>query len=376
MPNLSALASQGVIYDAFYANANCAPSRRSAMTGKWWIRGNGDWASAPGQDTPPSEDFWIPEILGSHSSAIIGKWHLGAAPSGLGWECAPLEHGFDFSQQLLPANVGEAPGTSYTNWLGSAFCATGANQTTYQPHAVRDALVAGWPLAQFPRFAVVSANLAHTPIHDVPPPHTPAGSSQQRAKWEAMLVAYDDLIGDLVATVNMNHTLVIVVGDNGTPPNVAPAGQSGRVKGTVFERGVRVPCVMGGSGVIAKSRRSGVLAHVTDLWPTIIEWAGGTLPANYPVKGVSLKPTLLDQTQVAHETVLVGCNWGAVNAERGAVTLTRKLRQVDTDGDGDPDEEDLFDLVIDPTELVDVILGPTYATDLSNLRAFIEAETP
>ena len=62
-------------------------------------------------------------------------------------------------------------------------------------------------------------------------------------------------------------TFVILLGDNGTPQEVAPVPD--HAKRTVFERGVRVPLILAGPGL-----RPGVdsrLAHVVDLFPTLVE---------------------------------------------------------------------------------------------------------
>jgi arylsulfatase A len=73
-----------------------------------------------------------------------------------------------------------------------------------------------------------------------------------------------------------DNTVVLFMGDNGT-------GQDG--KGTVTERGVRVPMIVSGPG-IRKGYVSRELIDCSDVLPTIAELAGARLP-NVPIDGRS-----------------------------------------------------------------------------------------
>lgn len=381
MPTLEGLAAQGVTFTRAYAGANCAPSRRSLLTGHWWLAGNGADCKPASSETPTLAELFMPESMPEHSSALIGKWHLGGSPLGNGWECAPVEQGFDYAVASMNGNVGACTGTNYTDWLESYYCAV-AQSNVYEPIAVRDGFVAGWPAAPFPRLAVVSANLAHQPLHVPPAELMPAGyptPGTPRKKFEAMCRAYDTLIGEMLTVVNMERALVIVVGDNGTPPIAAPFGYVDRCKGTTFEMGVRVPLVIAGAGVTDPGRTADDLVHIVDLWATAIEVGGGTPQSGgpYPLKSVSLAPILANQAHAApHEIVLVGCSWRTPNGDRAAVTSTRKLRQLDDDGDGVVDREEFYDLSTDPTELVNRIAAPGFASEIADLRAWIVSEAP
>lgn len=381
-PNLEALAADGVSFSRCYANPTCAPTRRSMLTGHWWAVGNGEGCpgDVAGPTTPTLEEEFLPEALPLHASGIVGKWHLGPNPyPGGPVELAPIAHGFDHAL-AAGGNVQGCGGSSYHDWwrfdsqLGSH---SSTFSDVYEPIAVRSAFAA-WGTHPSPKLAVVSPNLAHTPMHAPPAPLLPPGyvvGLGNRARFEAMVRATDTVLGQVLAQVDRSTTLVVVVGDNGTPGLVAP--EPNRAKGSVYERGVRVPLVVAGPGV-SGGRSSDELVHVVDVWATAVEAGAGTPPGGspYPIVSRSLGPILRDEPGAqGHEFVVSGHGWGT---DGGLVCVVDraglKLRWRDTDADGDPEEEQLYDLVADPDELVDVSGDPGRAADLDRLRALLDSE--
>lgn len=382
MPTLEGLAAGGVTFANALACANCAPSRRALLTGHWWLSDNGADCTGPSVLTPTLAELFLPESMPGHASALVGKWHLGGSPiSGNGWGCAPVDQGFDFAVAYHSGNVLACTGTSYEDWTESTLCAV-SQSSTYEPIAVRDALLAGWAAVPFPRLAVVSANLAHQPFHVPPASLLPTGypvPTSARKKFEAMCRAYDTLLAQMLVAVDLAHTLVLVVGDNGTPPLAAPFGLEQRCKGTTYQRGIRVPLIAAGAGVSSGGRVANDLVHIADLWRTSIELGGGAAQSGgpYPLRSVSLAPVLANVAHAPlHDFVLVGCSWGTPNGDRAAVSETRKLRQLDDDGDGLVDREEFYDLALDEDELVNRIASPGYALEIAAMRAWITAEAP
>ena len=84
-----------------------------------------------------------------------------------------------------------------------------------------------------------------------------------------MIVALDTAVGQVLRRVS-KETLVVFVGDNGTPGAVAPEPE--RAKRTTFERGLRVPLLVAGPGV--PHGASDALVHVVDLYATVAELCG------------------------------------------------------------------------------------------------------
>src|SRR5262249_41112018 len=143
----------------------------------------------------------------------------------------------------------------------------------YEPPFIRDELLEWWNRTRGSRLAVWAMSLAHPPIHRPPseelPPGYPIFLTSVRARYESMLASADLHLGQVLTDVDLATTLVIVVGDNGTPPDAAPDQR--RAKGTTFERGIRVPLVVAGPGV-PHGTVSDKLVHIVDLLPTILDF--------------------------------------------------------------------------------------------------------
>lgn len=378
-PYMAALASQGVTFTRAYAMPTCAPTRRVMQTGHWWSTGTGNPCEPPTAHWPTLDEVFIPEALPGHQSAMLGKWHLGGDPFGGGPACAPQAHGYDFFVAGQPSNVNECGGSSFFNWTRLDNCVQ-TNSHEYEPRAVRDAFRAGWLGSSGPRFAMVCPNLAHAPFHPPPVDLLPPGyppPTTARTMYEAMIRAQDTLIGQMLAGISLKDTLIIVVGDNGTPPQVAP--DRNKAKGSVFERGVRVPLIIAGGPTVAPGRSSDAFVHAIDIYATVIDALGGTVPSTsgpYPVASVSLVPLLKDAASpfVPREHLFLATRWGTDEGEIGAVSRSGiKLRQLDTTGDKVADAEELYDLSSDPNETVNLIADPAYALELADLRAYIAA---
>jgi arylsulfatase A-like enzyme len=380
MPYLERLADVGVTFTRAYANSVCAATRRSLNYGRWWLRANGDECTAATVDTPPYSEVSLAEALPAHCAAYIGKWHLGRA-QGAAWECSALVRGYEFALALAPSNV--AGGSSvhcssrtYREWLevtaGPNGCSTTV-QTAYHPIVVRKAFTQNWRTAPKPAFANINSNLAHAPFHRPSAALLPSGypaTDTAREKFEAMLRAWDTTLGQMLAGIDLATTLVVVVGDNGSPD---PVSVPGRAKNTTFERGIRVPLVIAGGPTVNPGRVSDELVHAVDVYATLVD-AGGQSPALSP-DGVTLMPIL---HQLPHgplrEYVLCGSKWGSADGDRCAVSRAGfKLRQLDLDGDRIPDVEELYDLASDPDEQVDILAS---STEDDALRAWIAAVSP
>lgn len=382
LPTLEALAQDGVVFERAYANPTCAPSRRSLLTGHWWMTGNGaTCVDATEPNSPASSEWMLPEMLPGHVSALVGKWHLGASPLGRRWECAALDQGFDRWLAGSAANVQSCAGQNYTSWMRVELCRE-RTSSEYEPLAVAEAaqLFLGEPGG--PKLTVVCPNLAHEPFHRPPEALLPVGyppTTDTRSRYEAMLVALDGLLARVLTAVDLERTLVLVVADNGTPPDVAPDPL--RAKASTYERGIRVPLIAAGGPVLGGGRRSRRLTHIVDLWATAIEWGQGAVvvPGRtpYPIRARSFLPTLRGTPGKGHEYVLAGNQWGTVGGDRCILTAGGlKLRQVDLDGDRTPELEELYDLARDPEETRDLSADPVRARWLRHLRAVLVAETP
>jgi arylsulfatase A-like enzyme len=381
-PHLARLASEGVLFTNAYANPVCKTTRRSLQYGRWWLRGNGDDCTPTvSPDTPPLGEPSLAEALPGQSAAFFGKWHLGAVPGGGDWECAALARGYEHWLAGIASNVSGdllcRGSLGYREWLrveaGPGGCSSSVS-LDYLPRAQIDAFVSSWPTLASPRLACVNPNLAHAPFHRPPQDLLPVGyppTSTNRERFEAMIRALDTSLGRMLAGVDLEDTLVVVVSDNGTPDIVAP--EPARAKNTTFERGIRVPLIIAGGPTAKGGRASAELVHVVDLWSTIVE-AGGGNPASATSR--SLLPILRDLPHARiREFALSGTRWDSPQGDRCAISHDGfKLRQLDTDGDEIADVEELYDLGADPDERVNLIDRlPVVA---SAMRTWLTAEAP
>ncbi len=353
-PNLHALASAGVDFRRAYAMPSCASARSSLFFGTYG-RYSGSTCEPPVPETPDVTRYSLPKCfeLRGYATLFTGKWHLGTNGLGRPWEETPRLHGFDQVLAGMAQNLADPcdqPGTmSYDRWVrfdrGPSYVETGYNTTV-----LRDEFLSWWSHTRGPRFAYVSFQAAHAPFHDPPPalvPHPPTtpGMSENRRRFEAMVMSLDTVLGQMLGLIDLRNTTLIVVGDNGTPGNArAPEQPGNRLKTTVFEGGVRVPLLIAGPGI-----RPGVsdsIVSVVDLLPTLAELIRAPVPAG--LDGRSLVPVLRNPTAVVHDHVFVAEDEGTgpfLRRHRAVVQARYKLKR-------DDGAETFYDLARDPQENV------------------------
>ena len=114
----------------------------------------------------------------------------------------------------------------------------------------------------------------------------------------------DSEIGRLFGSIDqgtLKDTLIIFMGDNGTPGRVRNRSiYANGAKGTLYEGGLAVPMVISGSGVTRKNERDSNLINSTDLFATIIEIAGGS-STELPEDSISFA-RLLNSTEDSDRT--------------------------------------------------------------------------
>jgi len=135
-------------------------------------------------------------------------------------------------------------------------------------------------------------------------PHVPInasakfkGKSKQGLYGDVMMEvdwSVSEILKALKETNLDKNTLVIFTSDNGPWLNFGNhAGSTGGLregKGTSFEGGLRVPCIMRWSGVIKEGLITNSLATTLDIFPTLAEYAG--VNVRHKIDGVSLQPLL------------------------------------------------------------------------------------
>jgi len=348
---LRGLSSTGLRYTHAYANPVCSPSRRSLQGGGWYFDESGlACAPLPGAELPAATTT-IAELAASagiDARALFGKWHLGGQPSdptGAAYLLAPEEHGYT-TTDWEGGQTNDCGGSSYKSWKR----VRGGLETlssTYEPLEHEQAISSYIAAQSGPCLVVWNMHLAHAPFHKpdasiMPPGWTAPGlvlTNQQ--KYEAMLIGADWQIGRVLSQLDLDDWLVIVVGDNGTPENIAP--DPNRAKTTTLERGIHVPLFMVGAGLPAGTQTR--LCHIADILPTLADY--WNVPVPQGIDGISLVG--LQHGWVISGTSELGGDWCAVGSfSQGALLL--KLRHFGTS----PTTEELYNLSSDPDELSNI----------------------
>ncbi len=389
--NLDKMAVEGVRFTNFMsAQAVCSASRAGIMTGCYPNRVGISGALSPhskiGLD--PSEET-LAELLKkrNYRTAAIGKWHLGDSLKFL-----PLQQGFD-----------EYLGIPYSNDMwpvdydGSPFSAQKRNRRADYPplpliegnekvkifHTLEDqadiTTIYTERAVQFinrnkrsPFFIYMAHSMPHVPL---------AVSSKFKGKsgqglYGDVIMEIDWSVGEIMKALKKNglekNTLVIFTSDNGPWLNFGNhAGSSGGFregKGTSFEGGQRVPCIMKWPGQITGGTICNKLAANIDILPTLAAITKAPLPER-KIDGVNILQLLLGNKKAnpresflyyyrknSLEAVREG-DWKLIFAHPGRSYMGNKPGDDGFPGkvsEGFPYEEALFDLRRDPGERFDV----------------------
>ena len=352
LPNLQKLASLGVVFNRFYGSPTCSPARECLMFGKYGVAA-GNMCNGPLPETPDVNQFSLFKAVKErgYTTFFGGKWHLGTNNLGAPWEQTTNFYGIDRTIGL-PQNISDAcdvvPVGDYDHWVrfdGS----THFLETRYNTKLIRNQFMIWWNQTTGPKFAYVAFTAPHAPFHIppselVPNPPDPAGLSTNRWMYEQMTQSVDTVIGQLLQVLDASNTYVIIVGDNGTPPNAVAPGQPGnKVKTTTFEGGIRIPCIIVGPNIMPGVSES--LTGLVDILPTIADMVGNTVPPD--LDGMSLLPVLNDPAFVIHDHIFASdkeMNGILLLRDRAVVQERYKLRLSSRNG------EQFFDLLSDPME--------------------------
>lgn len=350
-PNLDAMAAAGLRLDRFYAASPvCSPTRGSVLTGRHPNRYGTFTAGLPIR----AQELTLAQVLerAGYATAHFGKWHLeGRIGPG---QPIPAD------EPLGPGKLGFDTWLSASNFfdIGSALGRIGVPEPVEgdgSDHVVKQALayVEGTRESRRPFFVVIWFGSPHSPHSALPADLAAAGGSA----YYGELVAVDRAVGALRAGLRRmglaNNTLLWFNSDNGpTPADGSTGGLRGN-KRSIWEGGVRVPCVVEWPARIQRPAISSVPAVTSDIYPTVLD-AVGVKPADQvePLDGLSLVP--LFDGEMRERPRPIGF-WN--HAQGGALTRTAgeaawrdnryKLRR-------EGDRFALYDLIADPGEQRDV----------------------
>lgn len=307
-PHLDKLAAQGRAFTNFHvAQPVCSASRAALLTGCYPNRIGIHGALGPGaRHGIASGETTLAEMLRDrgYATACIGKWHLGHRP-----EFLPSNHGFDryfglpYSNDMWPfhpeAKKGTYPSLPLIRDLKTIDPSVSPEtQSTLTARYTEEALRFIDDSKGKPFFLYLAHSMPHVPLF--------AGKKHSgksgRGVFTDVIEEIDDSTGSILGAIDrsgrLEDTIVIFTSDNGPwlsyGDHAGSAGPLREGKGTTWEGGVRVPCLIRWPGKMLTGTRSNAMAMTIDLLPTLAAWTGAKLPAG-PIDGKDIGPLLAGQ---------------------------------------------------------------------------------
>jgi len=301
--NLDRLAKEGTRFRQFYVGAPvCSPSRAALMTGRYPQRAGvpGNVSSQPGHDGMPTEQLTIAEMMKSagYVTGHVGKWHLGYTP-----ETMPNGQGYDSSFGHMGGCIDNYSHFFYWSgpnrhdlwrngkevWReGEFFGNLMVDECKKFIDANRDK----------PFFLYWAINMPHYPLQGTEKWRKKyAHLDAPRRMYAAFVSTMDEMVGQVVAHLDQqglrDDTLIIFLSDHGhsvEQRTFSGGGNSGDYRGhkfTLWEGGIRVPCIVSWPGRIPQNAVRDQVAISIDWMPTIAEYCGVN-PPNRKIDGHSI----------------------------------------------------------------------------------------
>jgi len=374
-PNLDRMAREGTRFTRYYsASPICSPSRGGLLTGQFPAR----WRltsflqTRAGNRECGQDDFLdpaaptLPRALkaAGYATAHVGKWHLGG---GRDVDNAPkfAAYGYDLGRGTYESPEPH-PDITATDWIWSdqdpvkrwdrSRWMVDKTLEFLKDHADRPCFVNLW-------------------LDDVHTPWVPSADDQAVGKngrtvgkpatpkrLARVLTEMDAQIGRLLQALRDDDsgrpTLVLFMSDNGPLPTFngrRTLGLRGS-KLSLYEGGVRMPCIAWGPGIVpASAVDDETVLSAVDLFPTLCALAEAPLPNGYESDGQNMLPALRGEKPQRAKPLLweYGRNETSFAFPKGddrspnvAILEGNWKALVNTDGS----DLQLYDLTTDPNE--------------------------
>ena len=422
-PHIDSLAKNGVWFNKGYAaNATCAPSRASIMTGRYATRFGFEFTPVPdlgqlvvrwlaeedddklraridneiARNLPsfmdqgmPSDQITIAEILKTQGyyTAHIGKWHLGHS-SGM----SPLDQGFDDSLSLagayyLPEDHPDVVNAKFETsidkmvWSGGQYAARFNDSNYFTPdkyvtdYYTDEAIKVIEKNKNRPFFLYLSHWAIHNPLQairsDVEQMSHMSGHNLK--VYSAMIRALDRSVGEIIRTLKelniYGRTLIFFTSDNGGANYIELEDINKPFRGwkiSFFEGGIRVPFILSWPDQIDPGLKFDKPVHHFDIFSTIASAANVQIPMDRKIDGVDLMPYIKgEKIANPHQTLF----WRSGNHQ---AVLHENWKYLISKKEG---TKWLFDTDLDPLERNNLInINPEKTSQIENLLAMFNSE--
>ncbi len=396
-PCLDEMAAAGIRFDRFYSGSSvCSPTRGSCLTGRNPYR-YGIFSANTGHLR--EEEINLAEVLkeAGYITGHFGKWHLGTLDpefSGKGPKRNPAEN------YMTPGMAG------FDEWFSTEFAVA-----TYDPYDKQNSHTKAWgeggdyralywhngtPLEKElkgcdseiimdrtiafieaaveegrPFFAVIWFHAPHAPVvgHPVYMEELYSHLSEQEQHYYSVVTALDAQVGRLRNKLRelgvAGNTMLCFTSDNGPEGNPGKKnrfqGSAGRFRGrkrSLYEGGIRVPGIIEYPDRFKGGRVVSTPCVTSDYFPTFCEILGYEInEQDRAYDGVSLIPFLSREKDQRNSPI--GFQFGSQQALTGdRYKLVHNLsdkRHKSDNGEVPVAEYELYDLVSDPSETVNII---------------------
>lgn len=413
-PHLDRLVREGTTFTrAITANPHCAPSRAEILTG---ATGFTNRSTPFGRKLNPALPLW-PEVMrrAGYHTWYSGKWHTDGTPWTRGFEETRALFSAGGANAQPPTHPTMRNGRPATGYRGYTFKtndnrpepAKGVGLTPQTDRHIADGaieLIRRRP--QKPFFLHLNFTGCHDPLlpppgyeqkYDpakiplppnfrpahpfdwgneggrdellLPRPLRPGDVQQELADIYAVLSHLDEQVGRILAALaeigQERNTIIIFTTDNG-----AGVGRHG-IRGyqNMYEHAINVPLVLRGPG-IPRARRFAAQVYLRDLYPTVCDLTGVSIPA--AVEAKSFAPILRGTGREIHPEVYAywhnPARGGGIPTQRMIRTERWKLIHY-----AHLNRNQLFDLANDPHELRDRSGEPSLAVVQADLQRRLHA---
>ena len=320
-PRIDQMAKEGMRLTSFYsANPVCSASRAALLTGcypKRVLAGKTVLFPRDNVGLNPDETTIADMFKGAgYATACVGKWHLGHLP-----EFLPTRQGFDSYFGIPYSNDMSHPeGTKrpkYGQW--DTYWKDRQSSALWKTPLLRNEEIIEHPVEQRtitrrytdealsfirksneqskPFFLYLAHSMPHVPLYLPDALHDPESAYPYKDVIEHIDTQVGRII-DLITQLEISQdTLVVYTSDNG--PWLRFNHHGGQAlplregKGTTYEGGMRVPCVVWGPGRIQADSESEQMMSTIDLLPTLSSLSGVKLKTKGPIDGLDQSGLLL-----------------------------------------------------------------------------------
>ncbi len=347
-PRLDQLAREGTLFTSFYTQTVCGPSRSALLTGRYPCRSKG-WGM-------PAEEITFAELIreAGYQTACIGKWDVSNRKPII--ERMPNAQGFDYFFGALGANDGGTVKFHENNRATGSSNDMGGLTTLYTDKSIDFLKNKRDPKKPFVLY------LAHTMMHTIIDASDRFRGKSKGGLYGDVVEEFDYETGRLLDVLDelklSENTLVIYTADNGPwnqdkytlkkkghPEGSVFWGDAGPLrngKGSPYEGGYRLPCIVRWPGKVPAGRSSDAVFATIDFLPTFARLCGFEAPRDRRIDGIDQTDLLMGKTETGRKTFYfdrAGIRFGKWKYLRAKAHFYGYAREDDR-----PEAEELYNL--------------------------------